>query len=67
MLNVNFEVPDNFDLSLLKEKLQNLEIDVEEMPGTCPRIITAVAQHPELFYQLGGIMAVELMILQNRC
>lgn len=62
MLNINFEIPVNFDLSLLKEKLMGLPVEIEEMPGTCPRIVTATAEHPEHFYQLGGIMAVELLL-----
>lgn len=65
MLNISFEIPDNFDLMRLKDQVIELNIEVEEIPGTHPRLVTATALHPEIFYRLGGLVALEILVQQN--
>ncbi|MBG9376958.1 hypothetical protein I5907_11995 [Panacibacter sp. DH6] len=65
MLNISFEIPDNLDLAKLNEQAQELNVTLEEVPGTYPRLLTATALYAEAFYRLGGIVALEILVQQN--
>lgn len=60
MLHINFEVPEELDIKLLRALIQTNDIIIEEMPGTKPRLFTAMSEDPALFYKLGGIVILQV-------
>ncbi|MEP7317202.1 MAG: hypothetical protein ABI921_00620 [Panacibacter sp.] len=62
MLHIKLELPSGFDFELLQPKQNDIDITLEEMPGTHPRIIIAYGHNALDFYKLGIYIASLVLI-----
>lgn len=61
MLSIAFECPDYIVIEEIVKGMLPLTMILEEVPGSNPRIVTAMCKDPEAFYKLGGIVAVLML------